>query len=32
MTTIIQTRGLVKRFRRVTALSDCDVTVPEGCH
>ena len=31
MTTVIQTRGLAKRFRRVTALSDCDVTVPEGC-
>jgi ABC-2 type transport system ATP-binding protein len=31
MTTVIQTRGLVKQFRRVTALSDCDVTVPEGC-
>ena len=30
MTTVIQTRGLVKKFRRVTALSDCDVTVPEG--
>ena len=30
MTTVIRTRGLVKRFRRVTALSDCDVTVPEG--
>ena len=30
MTTVIQTRGLVKRFRRVTALSDCDVVVPEG--
>ena len=30
MTTAIQTRGLVKRFRRVTALSDCDVVVPEG--
>ena len=30
MTTAIQTRGLVKRFRRVTALSECDVTVPEG--
>jgi len=30
MTTVIQTRGLVKQFRRVTALSDCDVTVPEG--
>ncbi len=31
MTTVIQTRGLVKQFRRVTALSDCAVTVPEGC-
>jgi ABC-2 type transport system ATP-binding protein len=31
VTTVIQTRGLVKQFRRVTALSDCDVTVPEGC-
>jgi ABC-2 type transport system ATP-binding protein len=30
MTTVIQTRGLVKQFRRVTALSECDVTVPEG--
>src|ERR1039458_8206306 len=30
MTTVIQTRGLVKQFRRVTALSDCDITVPEG--
>jgi ABC-2 type transport system ATP-binding protein len=30
VTTVIQTRGLVKQFRRVTALSDCDVTVPEG--
>jgi ABC-2 type transport system ATP-binding protein len=28
--TAIQTRGLVKRFRRVTALSNCDVTVPQG--
>src|ERR1700722_4531666 len=27
---VIQTRGLVKQFRRVTALSDCDVTVPQG--
>jgi GntR family transcriptional regulator len=26
MTTVIQTRGLAKQFRRVTALSDCDVT------
>ncbi len=31
MTTVIQTWGLGKQFRRVTALSDCDVTVPEGC-
>ena len=31
MSTVIQTRGLVKQFRRVTALSDCDVTVPESC-
>ena len=31
MTTVIQTRGLGKQFRRVTALSDCDVTVPESC-
>ena len=30
MTTVIQTQGLVKQFRRVIALSDCDVTVPEG--
>jgi ABC-2 type transport system ATP-binding protein len=30
VTTVIQTLGLVKQFRRVTALSDCDVTVPEG--
>src|ERR1700734_481704 len=26
----IETRGLTKRFRRVTALSDCSVTVPAG--
>ena len=30
MTTVIKTRGLVKQFRWVTALSDCDVTVPES--
>ena len=29
-TPAIQTRGLTKRYRRVTALSDCSVTVPEG--
>jgi ABC-2 type transport system ATP-binding protein len=26
----IETRGLTKRFRRVTALSDCSITVPAG--
>src|SRR5579859_1565272 len=26
----IETRGLTKQFRRVTALSDCSVTVPPG--
>jgi ABC-2 type transport system ATP-binding protein len=26
----IETRALTKRYRRVTALSDCSVTVPEG--
>ena len=30
MTPAIETRGLTKRYRRVTALSDCTVTVPEG--
>ena len=30
MTAVIQTRGLSKRYRRVTALSDCTITVPEG--
>jgi ABC-2 type transport system ATP-binding protein len=30
MTPVIQTRGLAKRYRRVTALSDCTITVPEG--
>ena len=30
MTPAIETRGLTKRYRRVTALSDCSVTVPEG--
>ncbi|HTQ93295.1 MAG TPA: ABC transporter ATP-binding protein [Streptosporangiaceae bacterium] len=30
MTSVIQTRGLAKRYRRVTALSDCAITVPEG--
>ena len=30
MTPVIQTSGLSKRYRKVTALSDCTVTVPEG--
>jgi ABC-2 type transport system ATP-binding protein len=30
MTPAIETRGLTKRYRRVTALSECDITVPEG--
>jgi ABC-2 type transport system ATP-binding protein len=30
MTPVIQTRGLSKRYRRVTALSDCTITVPGG--
>jgi ABC-type cobalamin/Fe3+-siderophores transport system ATPase subunit len=28
--TAIRTSGLSKRYRRVTALSDCTITVPEG--
>jgi ABC-2 type transport system ATP-binding protein len=27
---VIETRGLLKRYRRVSALTDCTVTVPEG--
>ncbi len=27
---VIETRGLVKRYRKVTALADCTITVPEG--
>ena len=27
---VIETRGLSKRYRTVTALSDCTITVPEG--
>jgi len=27
---VIQTRGLSKQYRTVTALSDCSITVPEG--
>ena len=30
MTPVIETRGLTKRYRQVTALSDCTITVPEG--
>jgi ABC-2 type transport system ATP-binding protein len=30
VTPVIQTRGLTKRYRRVTALSECAVTVPAG--
>ncbi len=30
MTPAIETRGLTKRYRRVTALSDCTISVPEG--
>jgi ABC-2 type transport system ATP-binding protein len=30
MTPVIQTRGLSKRYRRVTALSEATITVPEG--
>jgi len=30
MTTVIQTCGLSKQYRRVSALSDCAVTLPEG--
>jgi ABC-2 type transport system ATP-binding protein len=30
MTLAIQTSGLTKRYRKVTALNDCTITVPEG--
>jgi len=30
VTPVIETRELTKRYRRVTALSDCSVAVPEG--
>ena len=30
MNTAIETQGLSKRYRRVTALSDCSITVPES--
>jgi ABC-2 type transport system ATP-binding protein len=30
MTTVIETSGLTKRYRGVTALSDCTISVPQG--
>jgi ABC-2 type transport system ATP-binding protein len=30
MTDVIETSGLTKRYRRVTALRDCTINVPEG--
>jgi ABC-2 type transport system ATP-binding protein len=30
MTAVIETSGLTKRYRWVTALSDCTISVPEG--
>jgi ABC-2 type transport system ATP-binding protein len=30
MTPVIETSGLTKRYRRVTALSECTISVPEG--
>ena len=30
MTPAVETRGLTKRYRRVTALRDCTISVPEG--
>jgi ABC-2 type transport system ATP-binding protein len=30
MSVVIETSGLTKRYRRVTALSDCTISVPEG--
>jgi ABC-2 type transport system ATP-binding protein len=30
MTAVIETTGLIKRYRRVTALNDCSIDVPEG--
>ena len=30
MTAVIETSGLTKRYRRVIALSDCTISVPEG--
>src|ERR1700758_2931090 len=30
MTPAVETQGLTKRYRRVTALRDCSITVPQG--
>jgi ABC-2 type transport system ATP-binding protein len=30
MSAVIETSGLIKRYRRVTALNDCTISVPEG--
>jgi ABC-2 type transport system ATP-binding protein len=30
MTPVVETSGLTKRYRRVSALSDCTISVPEG--
>src|SRR5487761_1020125 len=30
MTPVVETCGLTKRYRRVTALNDCTISVPEG--
>jgi ABC-2 type transport system ATP-binding protein len=30
MTNVIETSGLTKRYRRVTALGDCTISIPEG--
>ena len=30
MTPVIETRGLTKQYRQVTALNDCTIAVPEG--
>ncbi len=30
MTAVVETSGLTKRYRRVTALRDCTISVPEG--
>jgi ABC-2 type transport system ATP-binding protein len=30
MTAVIETSGLTKHYRRVTALTDCTISVPDG--